>query len=67
MRVRPRANGKFLTPRQAEAEYGIPYQRIWEWVREGRLPHLDDGRRSYLIRRVDLDRFINETMSVVRS
>ena len=67
MRVRPRPNGKFLTLRQAEAEYAIPYLRLWEWVRERRFPHLDDGRRSYLIRRVDLDRFINETMSVVRS
>jgi len=65
MRVRLRPNGKFVTLRQAEAESAIPYLRLWEWVREGRLPHLDDGRRSYLIRRADLDKFIADNMTSV--
>lgn len=63
MRVKARSNGKFLTLRQIESEYGVPYLRAWEWVREGRLPYLDDGRRSYLIRRVDLDTFLEERIT----
>ncbi len=66
MRQKLRPYGKFLSIRQAEAEYAIPFLRLWEWVREGKLPHLDDGRRSYLIRRSDLDKFIADNMTRVR-
>jgi excisionase family DNA binding protein len=66
MRVRLRPNGKFLTLRQAEAEYALPYARLYEWVREGKLPHLDDGKRSWLIQRADLDKFISGLMTAVR-
>ena len=65
MRVKTRV-GKFLTLRQAEAEYAIPYLRLWEWVREGKLPYLDDGRRSYLVRRSDLDKCIDALMTRAR-
>jgi len=34
-------------------------------VREGELPNLDDGRRSYLIRRA-LDKFIADSLTAVR-
>ena len=66
MRARLRPNGKFLTLRQAESEFGIPYSRIWEWIQEGRLPHLDDGRRSYLVRRTDLEIVIERHMTQAR-
>ena len=65
MRVKPRS-GKVLNLRQAEAEYGIPYARIYDWVHEGKLPRLDDGRRSYLIKRSDLDAFIDGNMTEAR-
>ena len=66
MRVRSRPNGKFLTPRQAEAEFSIPYHRIYEWLREGKLPYLDDGKRSWLIKRSDFEKFLTSITSAVR-
>lgn len=68
MRVRPRPNGKFVTLRQAEAELGIPYARLYEWVREGKLPHLDQDTvgRTYLIKRSDLEAFLDANMTAVR-
>jgi hypothetical protein len=68
MRVRPRPNGKFLTLRQAESETGIPYGRLWGWVTSGQLPRLDEGvaGRSILVRRADLDRFLDSNMTAVR-
>jgi excisionase family DNA binding protein len=63
MRVRPRLNGKLISLRVAEAEYGIPYGRLYEWVRSGKLPHLDDGIRSYFLRRSDLEKFIASNMT----
>lgn len=67
MRVRPRLNGKLVSLRVAEGEYGIPYGRLYEWVRSGKLPYLDDGVRSYLVRRTDLEKFIATNMTEVRS
>lgn len=68
MRVRPRPHGKFLTLRQAESEYAIPYGRLWDWVTSGLLPRLDEGvaGRSILIKRADLDDFIASNMTAVR-
>jgi hypothetical protein len=69
MRVRPRPNGKFITLRQAEAETGIPYGRLWGWVTSGQLPRLDEdvAGRSILLRRADLDKFLDANMTAVRS
>lgn len=67
MRAKLRPNGKFLTLRQAELEYGVPYARLREWIITGRIARLDDGPRSYLIRRADLDAFIESQMSQVQS
>jgi hypothetical protein len=57
VRVKPRPNGKFLTLKQAELEYGIPYARLYVWVIDKRLPHLKEGR-SYYARRTDLEAFL---------
>jgi hypothetical protein len=53
----------------AEQEYGIPYSRLYQWVMHGRLAALDRtvSERSILIRRADLDAFLEGNMTTVRS
>ena len=61
-------HAKLLTLRQAEAEYGLPYATLWTLVTERALPRLElPNQRSIYIRRVDLDRFIDEHMREVAS
>jgi excisionase family DNA binding protein len=69
MRVKPRPNGKYLTLRQAEAEYGLAYATMYRWVREGRLPFLSGSvvGRVYLFRRADLEKFLEENTTEVSS
>lgn len=69
MRRHNRPNGKFLSLRDAEAEYGIPYARLYVWVRDGKLPFLDRDvmGQPILIKRTDLDTFLESNMSAVRS
>ena len=69
MRLRPRPHGKFITLRQAEAELGIPYARIYIWVTTGLIPRVDPdvAGQSILIRRTDLEQFIDDNMTAVRA
>ncbi len=67
MRRKPRPNGTFLTLRDAEREYGLAYHLLYAWVNEGRIPHLAAAGRALLIKRTDLDAFIDANMAVVRS
>lgn len=68
MKRKPRPNGTFLTLRDAEREYGLAYHMLYAWVNEGRIPHLAAaGRHVILIKRVDLDAFLNANMATVRS
>jgi excisionase family DNA binding protein len=63
-----RPNGKFVTLRDAEREYGIAYHMLYAWVMEGRLPRLEAAGRAILIKRADLDAFLESNMTpAVRS
>jgi hypothetical protein len=68
MRVRPRPHGKFITLRLAEQEFGIPYAQLRTWVLEGKLSRLDPDvvGRTYLIRRANLEKFLDANMTTVR-
>jgi hypothetical protein len=67
MRVRPRPNGKFLTLRDAEKEYGIAYARLREWIMEGKLPRLNSNvvGRALIVSRESLDRFLSANNTTV--
>jgi hypothetical protein len=60
MRTKSRPNGKFLTLRQAEQEYALPYHRLYRWVEGGQLPRLNRAISgcSIYIKRADLDAFL---------
>jgi hypothetical protein len=62
MRVSPRPNGKYITPRLAEAEYGIPYGRIYLWIQRGLIPRIDQDvtGRAILFKREDFEKFLEE-------
>jgi hypothetical protein len=61
-------NAKLMTLRQAEAESGLPYATLWALVTERLIPRLElPHQRSIYIRRVDLERFIEQHMSEVAS
>jgi hypothetical protein len=68
MRRKPRP-GKFISLRDAEAEYGIAYHRIYRWVERGLLARISEDviGQSILIKRVDLDAFLDSNMTEVRS
>lgn len=65
----PRTGGKLLTLKEAESEYGVPYARLWTWVTEQRIPRLDEAvaGRSIMIRRTDLEGFIDRHMTEAAS
>lgn len=69
MRAKSRPNGKFLTIRQAEAEYAIPYHRLYRWVERGLLGRLspDVTGSSIYIKRADLETFLDSNMVGARS
>ncbi len=62
--------GRFITLRDAEAEYGISYARLYRWVQRGLIARISEDviGQSILIRRSDLDAFLasNMTTGVVR-
>lgn len=60
MRRHPRPNGKFLSIRDAEAEYGIPYHTLYRWIERGLIARLDRDitGASILMKRADLDAFL---------
>jgi excisionase family DNA binding protein len=69
MQRKPRPHGKFLSIRDAEAEYGLPYHTIYRWVERGQLARLDADvvGKAILIKRADLDAFLASNMTAVRS
>jgi len=70
MRTTPRPNGKYVTLRQAEKEYALPYHRLYRWVERGQLPRLSRNISgcSIYIKRSDLDAFLeSNTDEVCRS
>jgi len=66
-KVRNRSNGQFLTPRQIEAEYGLPYSRIYGWLVSGQLKRLANVGRALYVRRADLEAFLASNTQAVRS
>jgi hypothetical protein len=40
---KPRPNGKFITLRDAEREYGLSYHLLYGWVVEGRIARLGES------------------------
>lgn len=68
MRRHPRPNGKFLSLRDAESEFGIPYHTLYRWVERGLLARLDQDvtGQSILIRRADLDKFLESNLTAVK-
>lgn len=68
MRRHARPNGKFLGLRDAEAEFGIPYHTLYRWVERGHLARLDRDvtGQSILIKRADLEQFLEANMTGVR-
>jgi hypothetical protein len=69
MRRKSRPNGKFVNLRDAEREYGLAYHLLYSWVTEGRLPRLDSDvtGRSILVKRTDLEAFLDSNLTAVRS
>ena len=65
MRITPRPNGKFLTPRLAEVEYGIPYAKIYLWCTGGKLPTLSRAvaGRTVMFKRTDFENFLESNMT----
>lgn len=65
----PRPNGKFLSLREAEAEYGLAYRTLYRWIERGHLARIDRALTgsSILIKRADLDRLLESHMTGVRS
>ena len=57
--------GKFISLRDAEAEYGLPYFRLYRWVQAGLLPRISEDviGQSILIKRADLDAFLDSNMT----
>jgi len=57
---------EMLTLGQAAEEYGMSRQKLWRWVRAGRLVAYQGGRdlRERLVRRADLDRLFAPTPMV---
>jgi hypothetical protein len=65
---KPRPNGKFITLRDAEREYGLSYHLLYGWVIEGRIARLGEVvGRTIFIKRADLESFIESNMTPVRS
>jgi hypothetical protein len=64
--------GRYLTLRQAEADYGLPYHTLWTLVDQRRLPRLElpgvagTSQRSIYIKRADLEAFLDAHMSDAR-
>ena len=60
MRAVLRPNGKYITIRQAEREYALPYHRLYRWVQAGLVPRLSASITgvSIYIKREDLDTFL---------
>ena len=69
MRRKSRPHGRFITLRDAEAEYGLPYHRLYRWVLRGFIPRISEDviGHSILIRRADLDTFLDSNMIEVRA
>ena len=68
MKRKAHPNAKLLTLRQAEAEVGLPYATLWLLVNGGYIPRLElPHQRSIYIRRVDLERFIDDHMTEAAS
>jgi hypothetical protein len=69
MRRKSRPNGKFINLRDAEREYGLNYHLLYALVQDGRLPRLDPEvtGRSILVKRADLDAFLDSNMTAPRS
>ena len=63
MQRKARPHGKFLSLRDAEAEYGLPYHTMYRWVENGKLPRLDADAvgKAILVKRVDLEAFSTPT------
>jgi hypothetical protein len=61
--------GRFITLRDAESEYGISYARLYRWVERGLIARISEDviGHSILIKRADLDEFLDSNMSEVRS
>jgi hypothetical protein len=69
VRVHSRPGKTFISLRDAEAEFGIPYARLYLWVqRQSKIPRLDEAvtGQSILIKRADLEAFIASNMTAVR-
>ncbi len=70
MKRTPRA-GRYLTLRQAEAEYGLPYHTLWTLVDTRQLARLElpgikgETQRSIYIKRADLEAYLDAHMSEV--
>ena len=57
--------GRFISLRDAENEYGISYARLYRWVESGLLPRISQDviGQSILVKREDLDRFLDHNMT----
>ena len=57
--------GRFISLRDAENEYGISYARLYRWVESGLLPRISQDviGQSILVKREDLDRFLDQNMT----
>ncbi len=69
MHRKTRDSGQFISLRTAEAEFGLPYARLYQLVTTGSLPCLDRNisQRAIWIRRTDLEELLANNMTTVRS
>jgi excisionase family DNA binding protein len=67
MHRKPRPNGKFITLREAEVEYGLPYHTLYRWIERGLIARLSEDvvGHAIRIRRADLDAFLESNMTPV--
>ncbi len=52
-------NNRLLKPKDAAELIGVAKSTIWEWCRNGRLPHIRVTPRCFRIRQSDLESFLN--------
>jgi excisionase family DNA binding protein len=65
MHRKARPTGKFISLRDAEIEFGIPYHTFYRWVDRGLIPRLSEDvvGQAIRIRRDDLEAFIASNMT----
>ncbi|HKV99007.1 MAG TPA: helix-turn-helix domain-containing protein [Vicinamibacterales bacterium] len=62
MKRKPRPNGKYISLKDAEAIFGLSYDRLRRLVLEGKVPRLSSAAvgQSFMVLRADLEAFLKQ-------